>query len=532
MLHLTVLRDTNSRELIRRNFAGLHPRHESVESGARAFAHFINNPAAIRDDGMYDAVVEFAPQSCRSHTMSHCCRLMSSLLTAGVLLLVAHGTSVTAAFAQGNNNNNQNNAGGIKIDAQGVVTLAIANESSGVLDKKRREAAAKKSLSPDIARSSPQRLISLVRLEQKIDECLKEGKAIPDEVFFLAGLQRIDNIFVFPEDKDLVIAGPADGFTPDAVGRMIGIESGRPTMRLDDLVVALRTVIKSRVLGCSIDPVPERLANLQKFVESGGPASVAVVESRFQQMDDILGMQDVRIDGVPTDSHFGLSLLEADYRMKRISIGLENPGVKGLKSHLSMIGAGGNTLQRWWFVPLYDAIHRSEDGLAFQFSGQRVQLMAQEEMSDARGYHTAAPTTRHSTQAFAKQFTDKYPELAEKSPIFAELQSLIDLSVFAALVQKERLAERAGWKMTTLLDEQRFGHPVFNVPKKIASLVNYRRAGSKIVGLVGGGVTIHPQHVLDKAASTSSSGQRLDSIRTSAGSAKRSETHPWWWDAN
>ena len=457
-------------------------------------------------------------------------RTKSSVIVVWGLLAIVGCVCVSEATAQNNNNNNQNNAGGIKIDAQGLVSLATANEASGTLDKKRREAAAKKSLSTDITKASSQRLVSLVRLEQKIDECLKDGKPIPDEVFFLAGLQRIDHVFVFPDDKDLVIAGPADGFAPDAVGRMIGIESGRPTLRLDDLIVALRTLIKSQVVGCSIDPLPERLANLQKFVKAGGPATVAAVEARFQQMDDILGLQDVRVDGVPADSHFGLSLVEADYRMKRIGLGLENPGVKGLKSHLSMIGANGNTLQRWWFVPFYESLSRSEDGLAFQFAGQRVQLMSQEEMSDASGHHTAAATTRLSTQAFAKQFTDKYPELAEKSPVFAELQNLIDLSVFAALVQKERLAEKAGWKMTTLLDEQRFGHPTFNVPKKIASLVNYKRAGSNIVGLVGGGVTIRPHQVLNKAASSSSSGQRLDSIRTAAASAKRSDAHPWWWD--
>lgn len=457
-------------------------------------------------------------------------RTKSSVIVVWGLLAIVGCVCVSEATAQNNNNNNQNNAGGIKIDAQGLVSLATANEASGTLDKKRREAAAKKSLSTDITKASSQRVVSLVRLEQKIDECLKDGKPIPDEVFFLAGLQRIDHVFVFPDDKDLVIAGPADGFAPDAVGRMIGIESGRPTLRLDDLIVALRTLIKSQVVGCSIDPLPERLANLQKFVKAGGPATVAAVEARFQQMDDILGLQDVRVDGVPADSHFGLSLVEADYRMKRIGLGLENPGVKGLKSHLSMIGANGNTLQRWWFVPFYESLSRSEDGLAFQFAGQRVQLMSQEEMSDASGHHTAAATTRLSTQAFAKQFTDKYPELAEKSPVFAELQNLIDLSVFAALVQKERLAEKAGWKMTTLLDEQRFGHPTFNVPKKIASLVNYKRAGSNIVGLVGGGVTIRPHQVLNKAASSSSSGQRLDSIRTAAASAKRSDAHPWWWD--
>ncbi len=452
-----------------------------------------------------------------------------------LVVIVVGEVFVTLAFAQGNNNqNNQNNASGIKVDAQGVVSFALANDSAGVLDKKRREAAAKKNTAGDSSRRSDQRLVSLVKLEQRIDECLTGGKPIPDEVFYLAGLQRIDHVFVFPDDKDLVIAGPAEGFVPDAVGRMIGVESGRPVLRLDDLAVALRTLVKSREVGCSIDPVPERLAALQKFVQAGGPSSVAAVEARFKQMDDILGQQDVRVDGVPAETHFALSLIEADYRMKRISIGLENPGVKGLKSHLAMIGAGGNTIQRWWFVPLYDAIYRSDDGLAFQFEGQRVQLLSQEEMSDAQGQRTAAATTRLSTQAFAKQFTEKYPELADRSPIFAELQSLIDLAVLAALIQKERLDQKCDWKMPTLLDEQRLVVPTYPTPKKVPSMVNFKRAGNNIVGLVGGGVTIRPQQVLNKltapASSPNSKAPRLDSIRTTAASAKRTDSHPWWWD--
>ncbi len=460
--------------------------------------------------------------------MSKSMRAVSVVIVVAGLLTVVSERFVSRAFAQGNNN--QNNASGIKVDAQGVVSFSLANDSSGTLDKKRREAAAKKNLTTDLTKSSSQRLVSLVRWEQRIDECLTDGKPIPDEVFFLAGLQRIDHVFVFPDDKDLVIAGPAEGFAPDAVGRMIGVDSGRPTLRLDDLAVAFRTLIKSREVGCSIDPVPERLAALQKFVKAGGPASVAAVEARFQQMDDILGLQTVRVDGVPAESHFALSLIEADYRMKRISIGLENPGVKGLKSHLARIGAGGNTMQRWWFVPFYDAIHRSEDGLAYQFDGQRVQLLSQEELTDTQGNRSASATTRLSTQAFAKQFTEKYTELAERSPIFAELQNLIDVAVLAALIQKERLDQKIGWQMATLLDEQRLVVPTFPTPKKIASLVNYKRAGSNIVGLVGGGVTIHPQQVLHKTASSLSAAPRLDSIRSEAGLAKRMDSHPWWWD--
>jgi hypothetical protein len=312
---------------------------------------------------------------------------------------------------------------------------------------------------------------------------------------------------------------------------MIGVGSGRPTLRLDDFVVALRTLRHSRDVGCSIDPVPERLAELQKFIKQGGAATADVVEARFKQMDDILGMQTVRVDGVPSDTHFAVALVEADYRMKRIAMGHENPGVKGLKSHLAMLGANGNTMQRWWFVPLYDAIYRSEDGLAFQFTGQRLQLLAEEEIADAEGNRSGAATTRISTKAFAKQFTEKFPELAAKSPIFGELQNLTDWAVFVALLQKERLAEKVDWKMATLLDAQRLGVPTFNAPKQVPSSVNYKKAGSMIVGLVGGGVLIHPNQTLNKSITPATSTQRLDSVRDIATSAERSESHRWWWDA-
>jgi hypothetical protein len=195
-----------------------------------------------------------------------------------------------------------------------------------------------------------------------------------------------------------------------------------------------------------------------------------------------------------------------------------------------MLAADGNTMQRWWFVPLYDAIYRSQDGLAYRFAGQRLQLLAEEEIADGQGNRSAAGATRISTKAFAKQFTDKFPELAAKSPIFGELQNLTDWAVFAALLQRERLPDKIQWKMATLLDEQRLGMPTFNVPKQVPSSVNYKRTGSMIVGLVGGGVVISPAQTLKQSLIPTTEGQRLESTRQVAASAARNEAHRWWWD--
>lgn len=424
---------------------------------------------------------------------------------------------------------NNGNSAGIKIDSEGIMNLVVTSDQASALDKNKREALAKKNLSPDLSRRSAIRCVSLVQLEKQLETLLATRSPIPIELFYLAGLQRLDYVFVFPDESDLVIAGPADGFIPDGVGRMVGVGTGRPTLRLDDLFVAIRTVARSRQLGCSIDPVPRRLAELQKFIQQGGPAGIDVVEARFNQMDDILGLQDVRIDGVPPDSHFATMLVEADYRMKRIAIGLENPRIKGLRSHLASTGPGSNTMQRWWFVPAYDGIYRSEAGDAFRFSGQRAKLLTEEEVADVNGNRSSSATINKSAQAFAKLFTEKFPQLADSSPVFAELQNLIDLSLFAALLKHEGLAEKIGWKQALLLDESRLKHPVFDVPKKVPSQVNYRRAGNMVIGQVCGGVVVLPQRSYEIAVSQSQD-SALGQTRSKVPDSPRFDSHRWWWD--
>jgi hypothetical protein len=217
--------------------------------------------------------------------------------------------------------------------------------------------------------------------------------------------------------------------------------------------------------------------------------------------------------------------------MKLISIGLEIPPIKGLRSHLSMAGSAGNSTQRWWFTPLYDNFVKSDDGLAFQFAGPRAQLMSQEEFVNQAGQRWAAPVTRITTQRFSKQFTEKFPQLADASPVFAELQSLIDLAVMAALLKKERLPEKVDWKMSLFLDEQAATIEKHNVPRQVPTAVNYKMTGTKmIVGEVGGGVTIDAAQTVKALEFVGDDDSKLKSARERAATEKPSEKHPWWWD--
>jgi hypothetical protein len=214
--------------------------------------------------------------------------------------------------------------------------------------------------------------------------------------------------------------------------------------------------------------------------------------------------------------------------MKLIAIGFENPNVPGLKSHFALVQPGTNSLKRWWFMPLYDSFKTSGDGLAFEFSGQRCQLMSQEEQSDAFGKRSDAPFTRLSTQQFAKGFTEKFPELTKKMPVFAELQNLFDLSVLVALMKREQLSQKANWQPTLLLDDAKV--PVLRgpVPKHTKTLLNVKMGnGGVAIGLLSGGVIIDSQHVLSQSRTNSDEvvSRRVKETPPSDLDAKR-----WWWD--
>lgn len=409
-------------------------------------------------------------------------------LLCGLLLMPASG-SLFAQFNNNNNNNNNNrNFGGIIIDSDGVVaTRVVRPEANSALKKKQAEFA-QNNLPPEVIESTPSRALSLKTLEAKVAEILAAGGTVPEALQYLGGLQRIDQVVFDRENSDVFLVGPAEGFAPDNYGRMVGTGTGRPPIRLDDLVIALRTVlITGASPGCSIDPTPENMVRLQQFLSANSTASsTSVVSQRFQTMAQILGPQVVSVFGVPQDSHFALALVEADYRMKRISLGKEPSGVREIRSHLSLLAPQGNSLQRWWFVPLYEPLETNEDETVFVIKGQRTQLMAQEEISDASGRRADAFSTRRSTEQFAKLFTQHYAELADLSPPFAELQSLYDLALTATLIRTYRDRHLNGWQMSTFLREPRLPLERYPVPKSVRSEATSKKAGSVLVGLIGG----------------------------------------------
>ena len=307
--------------------------------------------------------------------------------------------------------------GGVVIDAEGVLQADFSRKEAATLAEKRMQAFAQEHLPVDLAPFTELRKVSLRGLEAELTKAGSPSELRP-EAKYLYGLQRIDYIFIDAAGGDVVLAGPAEGFAPDRGGRMIGLTTGRPPLPLDDLLVALHWAQESGGrgdIGCSIDPDPGRWAEMTAWVQANSNAVTrGAAESRFDTMAGILGRMPITVFGVAAETHFARVLVEADYRMKLIAMGVERPNIKGLRSHLSLLTPQENSLQRWWFAPLYEPIEADEAGLSFGIRGQRTQLFGQDEWGDGRGRRSAAELTRTSTQKFAQGFTEHIPELARE----------------------------------------------------------------------------------------------------------------------
>lgn len=420
-------------------------------------------------------------------------------------------------------------AAGVTIDAEGVLRTKMFSDPDGQLMRERIEAA-KAALDPKLTVFSKLRKISLNRLEKAIIE--RQG-TLTDEMRYLAGLLRVRYVFYYPDSKDIVIAGPAEGWFTDLAGRVVGITSGRPVIQLQDLVVALRAFPpggqKAPLISCSIDPTQEGLAAMQHFLRTNRP-DPANPRAYAEALRETLGYQVVNVTGVSPKTHFARVMVEADYRMKLIGIGLETPPIK-LASYVDrakLSDVGRNALQRWYFVPDYHCVRQSEDRLAMELVGDGVKLVGEDEMVTASGERRQANRSDRASQAFVTGFTKKYPELAERSPVYAELRNIIDLCVAAAYIQEEDFYGQAGWEMPFFGDEKAFPVEIYDAPKSAEAAVNVIGRGNTIGFPIGGGVQIQANEALEPENLLADEKGKLKEIYQKL--APKLEPGQWWWD--
>jgi len=368
------------------------------------------------------------------------------------------------------------------------------------------------------------RKVSLAKVLAAVQESVEKAQPLPTEVLFLGGLERVTHVFVDPDGKDVILAGPADRITVAADGTFVGATNRRPLLCLEDLIVAMRAIDAARQGGiqCSIDPTPEGIANLKKFLATQRTIG-ANPEAVLRGMKEAVGPQAVRVGGVPGDSRFARVLVAADYRMKRIGMGLEDSGVDGLPSFLSLVPPGGKAvLPRFWLEAEYDPIARDPDDLAWQINGRRMKCLSENDIAGRDGVERGAGRRDPVAERWSAAMTTHYDALAAKHPVFAELVNCVDVAVVAALIQGRQLDKRAGLDLGLLLDAKRLPMAGHGIPEKIPTDVKSEKKGGNWV-IVSGGIQFQPWQF----ASNTRDEAALGTAREAALGGRKADG--WYW---
>jgi hypothetical protein len=416
----------------------------------------------------------------------------------------------------------QQQVGGVSINARGMLTNVRVDELNELRQERER---ALKPVPGDL-KAQALRKVSLRQLEAAIAEHRKNGTPLSDDMRYLAGMQRVQYVFVYPEQNDVVLAGPGEGWKLNDQGAVVGLTTNRPVLLLDDLLVALRSIEMSRQSGinCSIDPTSDGLARLQTLlkkvhsIDSDPSGVMAAVEQA-------LGPQTIRVSGIPDTSHFARVLVAADYRMKRLAMAFEEPPISGLPNFLQMLKTSGKgakpMMPRWWLEPNYEAMLKDPQGLAWELRGASVKALTEEEVVNASGERQATGHASPLAKKWADNMTAHYDELSKKDVIFGQLRNCIDMAVVAALISQENLTEKCGWSMPLLLNPDLLVES-YHAPHEVETQASVVQKTSGWIISASGGVQVVPWQLLEKATPSPA----LAGVRAKAAAPSTN----WWWN--
>ncbi len=428
---------------------------------------------------------------------------------------------------------------GVAVSPEGVLEFKQFAPAGGELFFQRVRAA-RAVLDQEIQQPGPLRKVSLSRLQEAIRKQLDAGEELPDDILKLAGLQRVEYVFAYPDQNDIVIAGPAEGWAADAGGRAAGMTTGRPVILLEDLVTALRAFAPDRPrdtwVGCSIDPTAEGMERLKKFRQQM-PVNVPVLSAQqeydfgmevIQGLEGAIGDANVVVFGIPGRTNMARVLVEADYRMKLIAMGREPPPIRMANFMDNLNGAPRDSIQRWWFTPDYECVEVTDDRLAFHMAGQGVRLGTEAYSMDSQGRLVQTQTKPvRAARMYAETFTRNYEQIANASPVFAQLRNMIDTLIVAGYLKQEDLLARTGLDLELLLDPDAIQIETQTAMVSARSLANAQwKAGTLVAP--SGGVSIMATEALKKENLLPADNEELQKRLTTAAldPAKKS----WWWD--
>jgi len=311
--------------------------------------------------------------------------------------------------------------------------------------------------------------VSLKVLQQRLQQC-PDKKAAPRELLQLAGLTRVLGYVVDEANHDLILVGQ------DA--------PNLPPLYLDDLTVALRNVwMKYAMLrgntyyysnpGCSIDMQPQVLKRLQQVSANFHKGHTDAENDRILEnwCQTCCSPQKVVVLGIPFETRFAWVMVKADYDMKRLVDGSDDLKLSQFVSlgQMRMDNAKralvakqpydlGSQMNRFWFYPGEN--YFVEDKGVVLLEQCPVILLTEAEHLSKQGERRGLGKPDPMAKKFTERFTAHYGQIAQKRPIYLELENLFRFVAMAKILKLHKVSEDSGVNLNYLLDQ----YPVDQVP--------------------------------------------------------------------
>lgn len=403
---------------------------------------------------------------------------------------------------------------GVRIDPRGLIERL--DESSGARLSGLRLGKDRLNRSEPVIRldglgswqeASRLRWVSLHELDSQLAACHAQEKSANIAMELLGGLCRIDFVAYDSASEEWLLGGPAGDIAANLQGDLLHRELRLPPVLLEDLLTIAPHVLNGRgELGCSIEPVQERLIAAYKMAQS--PRSLRDLRSDpghwAEEWKNELGHQRAVLIGLPPDSPTGFALLVADAHMKRIALGLE-PSVDGLNNYWleadSLSQANKGPMVRWWFTLSESRIPWDAECRIAHLAESNVRVLSESQMLDAKGDRVATERPDWAADAFAKSFTSKFPTLQRSHAIYGRLRHIFDLTVAMEIVRTQIQAGHGKpFQCLHRLDLQ----PHLPVaPIAIDSVVATRRSSDgSVAAIVSGGVSMVPKSIASRVERT------------------------------
>ena len=299
--------------------------------------------------------------------------------------------------------------------------------------------------------NSKLRTISLNRIEAAISISSASSKTsgpLSENLKHLAGIYRVQRIYIDNENHDVLISGPAGPWRTDTSGRSVNVETGLPTLLLDDLVVCLQNAFqKEGRFGCTIVPKPSALVAAKRFINA--TTSVAMGRKWRESLRTAVGKQDIIVHGVSPDSGVAKTIVEADCLMKKIGMGLKR-SIDEVPNYFERVkndptSANGQTLIRWWFTMADNTLIKDASERSFEIQGNSVKVLSENELLDQNGQRIHTHAADDATSGFAADFTFHFDRLSQKYPALASLKNVFDLAIVANIVKMHDGENRDIW---------------------------------------------------------------------------------------